>query len=814
MDSINIVSYNSTGLDIPKIGWINNLAETFQIDLLGVQEHFKCIKQYDQYFRKHFPGFYPHVKPAVRESAASVGRPKGGLTQLVNKKRNFKKEIILCKSWRVQAQVIHVQTYKILWINVYMPTDPQSAQFDETETLETLYEIENIISSSSYHDIILGGDLNMDSSRSTKYVQILSEFFMKHDLISAWTKFPASYTYQHHTLTSFSTIDHFMVTERFLEDCILDAAPIQLPCNLSNHSPIMLKIRVPAVVENVQKRETFVPKPNWRKADEEEIDDFHDAAQVKLQHIRVPESINCTDVLCNNASHSHDRDLFVIEILEKLTEASMECIPLTKKKPVKVQQLPGWNENVRPLKQESLFWHATWVSAKRPKSGGVFEKMKETRNKYHYAVKAAKRELDRQKSEALGAAAMLGDKEIFKEMKKHLFSKKGGNQDCPDSLEGKVTHDDILEKFRECYSALYNRADRSVEMEEVNSHIEDIIRNNIQSSLFEVSKITPGVVRLAVERMKPQKSDVSSEYTSDVFIHGPQIMYDQLAAVFRSFVTHGTITREILCTAFLPLLKSTLKDPRKFNNYRAIAGASQLLKMLEYVILILWGDLVQSDSLQAGFKRKSSCTMASWLVLEVGQWFYQRGGAVHAAFCDMSKAFDYVLYNKLFEKLLATGMPAIVVKVIIYAYQEQKGWVRVSGKNSAAFSITNGVKQGGVLSPFWFSLYLDELLQKLRRSGIGCSIAGIWVGAICYADDLALLAPDRHSLQRMIDICAAYGAEHNLMFSTDPNPALSKTKCVLFRGKKRMKTPENIKLNGEDLPWVQEADHLGHKMHE
>ena len=312
--------------------------------------------------------------------------------------------------------------------------------------------------------------------------------------------------------------------------------------------------------------------------------------------------------------------------------------------------------------------------------------MKETRNKYHYAVKAAKRELDRQKSEALGAAAMLGDKEIFKEMKKHLFSKKGGNQDCPDSLEGKVTHDDILEKFRECYSALYNKADRSTEMEEVNSHIEDIIRNNIQSSLFEVSKITPGVVRLAVERMKPQKSDVSSEYTSDVFIHGPQIMYDQLAAVFRSFVTHGTITREILCTAFLPLLKSTLKDPRKFNNYRAIAGASQLLKMFEYVILILWGDLVQSDSLQAGFKRKSSCTMASWLVFEVGQWFYQRGGAVHAAFCDMSKAFDYVLYNKLFEKLLATGMPAIVVKVIVYAYQEQKGWVRVSSKNSESFS--------------------------------------------------------------------------------------------------------------------------------
>ena len=66
----------------------------------------------------------------------------------------------------------------------------------------------------------------------------------------------------------------------------------------------------------------------------------------------------------------------------------------------------------------------------------------------------------------------------------------------------------------------------------------------------------------------------------------------------------------------------------------------------------------------------------------------------------------------------------------------------------------------------------------------------------------------------MLDICAEYGAEHNLVFSTDPNPALSKTKCVPFRGKRRIETPANIKLNGEDLPWVPEYLHLGHKLHE
>ena len=40
-------------------------------------------------------------------------------------------------------------------------------------------------------------------------------------------------------------------------------------------------------------------------------------------------------------------------------------------------------------------------------------------------------------------------------MKQHLY-RKNGSESVPDSLEGKVTHDDILDKFRECYSELYN----------------------------------------------------------------------------------------------------------------------------------------------------------------------------------------------------------------------------------------------------------------------------------------------------------------------------------------------------------------------
>ena len=85
---------------------------------------------------------------------------------------------------------------------------------------------------------------------------------------------------------------------------------------------------------------------------------------------------------------------------------------------------------------------------------------------------------------------------------------------------------------------------------------------------------------------------------------------------------------------------------------------------------------------------------------------------------------------------------------------------------------------------------------------------------MAFADDLTLFAPDRWTLQRMIRICEEYGKQHNLVFSTDPNPSKSKTKCVLFCGRKNFPTPPAVMLDEKALPWVESADHLGHKLHQ
>ena len=119
----------------------------------------------------------------------------------------------------------------------------------------------------------------------------------------------------------------------------------------------------------------------------------------------------------------------------------------------------------------------------------------------------------------------------------------------------------------------------------------------------------------------------------------PDIFYDHLADVFKSWLTHGTVTISFLACAFLPLIKG-LKDPSQTDSYRALASSSIILKLFDYVILDIWGHLLMSDSLQFGYKSGTSTTECSWLVLAVADYFRRRGSPVFCATLDVKQGFD------------------------------------------------------------------------------------------------------------------------------------------------------------------------------
>jgi len=57
-----------------------------------------------------------------------------------------------------------------------------------------------------------------------------------------------------------------------------------------------------------------------------------------------------------------------------------------------------------------------------------------------------------------------------------------------------------------------------------------------------------------------------------------------------------------------------------------------------------------------------------------------------------------------------------------------------------------GVRQGGIISPILFCIYIDGLLHRLNKLAIGCFIVSIFVGALAYADDIVLLAPSTSAM--------------------------------------------------------------------
>ena len=198
-----------------------------------------------------------------------------------------------------------------------------------------------------------------------------------------------------------------------------------------------------------------------------------------------------------------------------------------------------------------------------------------------------------------------------------------------------------------------------------------------------------------------------------------------------------------------------------------IAIGSLLLKLFDWVLLLLESDKLSTDELQFGFQKMASTTMCSWTLSTVVEYFNNRGRDVYGAACDISKAFDVCSWLFLFQDLLERGVAPIFLRLLLFIYREQRCDVKWNDKFSTRFPVTNGCRQGSVVSPIFFSVYVDKLIKKLRKMAIGCTIAGVYLGIVVYADDIFLLSPSREGLQTMMNICQKFAASRNLTFSSN-----------------------------------------------
>ena len=95
------------------------------------------------------------------------------------------------------------------------------------------------------------------------------------------------------------------------------------------------------------------------------------------------------------------------------------------------------------------------------------------------------------------------------------------------------------------------------------------------------------------------------------------------------------------------------------------------------------------------------------------------------------KAFDKCKFSLLFKRLLDKGLPPIVVRVLVFIYMEPYRWVKWGDARSSQFAISNGARQGAMLSPIFWAIYADPLLKRLHLDWVQMWLDYLWGHVLC-----------------------------------------------------------------------------------
>ena len=240
------------------------------------------------------------------------------------------------------------------------------------------------------------------------------------------------------------------------------------------------------------------------------------------------------------------------------------------------------------------------------------------------------------------------------------------------------------------------------------------------------------------------------------------------------------------------------------NNYRPIALSSIASKVFEHIIILRLEEYLWTNDNQFGFKSGHSTDLCIYALSEFIEYFKSRSTSVYVAFLDASKAFDKISHWILFRKLIDRKVPIYLVKILCYWYQHQIMSVRWGCSISKGFNVTNGVRQGGVLSPKLFNVYIDGLSNILNNCTTGGFLGGKRINHMLYADDLCIVSLSSAGLQNLLSICDKYCASHSITFN------VKKSVCMFFNSSVNKHCDyANVYLSGNHIDFVQEVKYLG-----
>ena len=179
----------------------------------------------------------------------------------------------------------------------------------------------------------------------------------------------------------------------------------------------------------------------------------------------------------------------------------------------------------------------------------------------------------------------------------------------------------------------------------------------------------------------------------------------------------------------IPILKKSTLDPNIVNNYRPITPGSTHGKLIEF--LILPADMAHPNQFE--FRKGRGNAMACNYLNDLSLYCKSKGSPLYICSLDAEKCFDTIWHEGLFYKLLDI-LPCSYWLFLYKWYKSMECIVRWDGSSSQPFKVYRGTKQGSILSPSLFNIFVNDLLIELSSRNAGVRLDRDLCNSVGYAN--------------------------------------------------------------------------------
>ena len=365
----------------------------------------------------------------------------------------------------------------------------------------------------------------------------------------------------------------------------------------------------------------------------------------------------------------------------------------------------------------------------------------------------------------------------------------------------------VLDRWKKHFSDLLNVHKSSEVMHDIDSNM--VSENDLIATHLLDAEISRREVALTLQKANKGRAVGIDQIPVEVLYNDTCI--DFMLHLFNKCYVDGVYPTLWKKSIINPIPKGNLGNDKMYNPefYRGITLAAASYKLFCGILnsrLQVFAELngLIADE-QNGFRSKRSCVDHIMSVVNIVESRIKKKQSTYAAFIDFKQAYDGISRDLLWKKLEKIGfiVGSRFFNALKGIYDTVQCSVRVNGHLSNWFEVSNGLKQGCLLSPILFNLFINDLVTQIKNLCTGISVKGENVCLLMYADDLVLLARNERELQCMLNVLNDWCSKWQVNINSE------KSQIVHFRAKCIEKNSVNFYVGENLLKTVDKYKYLG-----